>query len=540
MHNEILIGEKANEKLLAGVNKISDAVKATLGAKGRNVILANSYNYPTITKDGVTVARNITLKDEFEETGAKMVKEAALKTAEVAGDGTTTATVLVQSIYREGLKLISAYNACMTDVKRGIEKAAKIVTEEISKNSISADNKEIIKKVALVSSNNDEVLSNLIVEALDKAGDNGVILVGENASTENSVELTQGIKFDNGYISPFFINKPDRGTCEYKDAYVLLFDGNLNYIKNILPLLEKVAAKKSPLLIIAEDIDGDALASLIYNKTHKLLDVVCVKSPAFGQRRKEHMIDLAAVTKGTIISESIINEYNPKFISEFLTEKDKLYKVKSVKIDRTSTIIVGYNDAKKDILDRINIIKQQLRIATTDYDKDNIKARIAALTDGVVVIKVGANTATELRDKKDRLDDALHATKAAKEGGIVAGCGIALLKAAEKLSKIDLKGDEKFGALVLEKSIKEPFKVILENAGISSSAGFDLSGDNVSLDVITEKVGNMIEIGIVDPTKVTLTALNNAVAVSCMLLSTNVVVIPVQDKALSPVSSESF
>ena len=541
MHNVILLGAQAKEKLLSGVNQISNAVKATLGPKGRNVVLANSYGYPVITKDGVTVARNITLKDEFEEAGAKMVKEAALKTAEIAGDGPTTATVLVQAIYREGLKFISTYDSCMSDVKRGIEKAAELVIEEVKKNSVEVTDISIIKKVALVSSNNDEKLAGLIVDAIEKAGDNGVILVGESQSADNSIEITKGVKFDNGYISPYFINKKDKGTCEYQNPYVLLFDGELSHIKNLLHVLEKISQKKVPLLIVADNVDGDALASLIYNKTHNLLDVVCVKSPAFGQRRKEQMADLAAVTNGTVLSQDIIMRYNPKFVADFNNIADKLYSVKSVKVDKTSTIIVGHDEAKKNIDTRISIIKQELKLATTDYDKDMLKKRIASLTDGVVVIKVGAHTATELSDKKDRLDDAIHATRAAKEGGVVAGCGIALFKAALTLANADLNSNEEFGAGILKRAITEPYKIILENAGLPATPSMTFVDEpNTSFDVITGKVGDMLEIGIIDPTKVTITALKNAVAVACMLLSTDVVVIPVQDKALSPVSSDSF
>jgi chaperonin GroEL len=521
MSKQIFFDIEARNKMKKGVDTLANAVKVTLGPKGRNVVIEKKFGAPIVTKDGVTVAKEIELEDPIENMGAQMVKEVASKTADIAGDGTTTATVLAQSIISEGLKNVAA-GANPMDLKRGIEKATAAVVENLRKQSEAVgDNNNKIEQVASISANNDESIGKLIAQAMTKVGKEGVITVEEAKGTDTTVEVVEGMQFDRGYVSPYFVTNSEKMEAELQNPYILIYDKKISTMKDILHILEKVAQGGRPLLIISEDLEGEALATLVVNKLRGTLKVAAVKAPGFGDRRKEMLQDIAVLTKGIVISE----EQGYKLDNADLTY---LGEATSVTIDKDNTTIVGGSGDKKDISARVNQIKAQIETTTSDYDKEKLQERLAKLSGGVAVLYVGAATEVEMKEKKDRVDDALHATRAAVEEGIVPGGGVAYIRAIDSLNK--LKGaneDETTGIQIVKRAVEEPLRQIVINSGIEGSIVVQKikegKGD-FGFNARTEVYENLMAAGVIDPTKVTRIALENAASIAGMLLTTECVV----------------
>jgi len=517
----------ARDKLKKGVDALADAVKVTLGPKGRNVVLDKKFGAPTITKDGVTVAKEIELKDAIENMGAQMVKEVASKTADVAGDGTTTATVLAQAMIREGLKNVTAGVNPM-ELKKGIEEATKVVVEALKGMSKSISDSKEIAQVATISSNNDEEIGSFIADAMEKVGKDGVITVEEAKGLETYLEVVEGMQFDRGYLSPYFITDPDKMEVELESPYILLFDKKISQMKDLLPILEQTVQTGRPLLIIAEDVDGEALATLVVNKIRGSLKVAAVKAPGFGDRRKAMLEDIAILTGGTVISE----ERGYKLEN---TTLDMLGSASKITIDKDNTTIVDGNGEDEMIKARIGQIKSQIETTTSDYDREKLQERLAKLSGGVAVIYVGAATEVEMKEKKDRVDDALHATKAAVEEGIIPGGGVALVRAIKSIEKGTggindhlLKGDIGIGVAIVRRALEEPLRQIVENAGKESGVILNqvMASDqhDYGYNARNEVYENFFETGIIDPTKVTRSALENAASIAGMLLTTECVI----------------
>ncbi len=529
MAKEIVYSDKARTELLAGVEKLADAVRVTMGPKGRNVLLQRSFGAPHITKDGVSVAKEIELKDPVENMGAQLVKEVASKTADEAGDGTTTATVLAHAIFKEGLKYITA-GANPIAVKRGMDKAAEVIINELKKMSKPVENKEQIAQVATISANNDRKIGELIAEAMDKVGKDGVITVEEGKSLHDELEVVEGMQFDRGYLSPYFVTNPDKMVAEYEDAYILLYDKKISNMKDLLPLLEQIVqAGNKPLLIIAEDVEGEALATLVVNKLRGVLNVVAVKAPGFGDRRKAMLQDIAILTGGQVISEELGRTLEGASLAD-------LGQAGRIVVDKENTTIVDGKGDKAAIEARIKQIKKEIEETTSDYDREKLQERLAKLSGGVAVIKVGAATETEMKEKKDRVDDALSATKAAVEEGIVIGGGAAILKAAKKAEIEAVDADEQIGIDIIKRAVKAPIKQIAQNAGYEPGVvalTVEEADDETGFNAATGEYVNMFEAGIIDPTKVERIALQNATSVSGLLLTTEAAVTeePKEEKA---------
>ncbi len=517
---DVRFGENGRNRMMVGVNVLANAVKVTLGPKGRNVVLERSFGAPTITKDGVSVAKEIELKDKFENMGAQMVKEVASKTSDVAGDGTTTATVLAQSICNEGFKFVAAGMNPM-DLKRGIDKAVLAVVEELKKISKPCTTSKEIAQVGAISANADEAIGKTIAEAMDKVGKEGVITVEDGKGLENELELVEGMQFDRGYISPYFINNPDKQVSILEDPYILLHDKKVSNIRDLLPLLEQVAKSGKPLLIIAEDVDGEALATLVVNNIRGILKTTAVKAPGFGDRRKAMLEDIAILTGGTVIAE----ELGLKL--ENATLKD-LGRAKKIEIGKEDTTIIDGAGEKAAIEARVKNIRKQVEDATSDYDKEKLQERVAKLAGGVAVIKVGAATEVEMKEKKARVEDALHATRAAVEEGIVAGGGVAYLRARANLK--NLKGsnhDQEAGIKIVLRALEEPLRQIVENTGEEPSVVLNkvVEGKgNFGFNAATGEYGDLVEMGVLDPTKVARFALQNAASVASLILTTDAMV----------------
>jgi len=529
---DVRFGENVRNKMVKGVNTLADAVKITLGPKGRNVVLERSFGAPTITKDGVSVAKEIELKDKFENMGAQMVKEVASKTSDVAGDGTTTATVLAQAIISEGMKYVAAGMNPM-DLKRGIDKAVTAVVEELKKVSKPCSTSKEIAQVGAISANADESIGKTISEAMDKVGKEGVITVEDGKGLENELDLVEGMQFDRGYISPYFINNPDKQVSVLEDPYILLHDKKISNIRDLLPVLEQVAKAGRPLVIVAEDVDGEALATLVVNNIRGILKTVAVKAPGFGDRRKAMLEDIAILTGGTVIAE----ELGLKLENASLKDLGRAKRVEAAKED--TTIIDGAGE-KAAIEARVKNIRKQIEEATSDYDKEKLQERVAKLAGGVAVIKVGAATEVEMKEKKARVEDALHATRAAVEEGIVPGGGVAYLRARANLK--NLKGDnadQEAGIKIVLRALEEPLRQIVGNAGEEPSVVLNkvVEGKgNFGMNAQTGEYGDLVEMGVLDPTKVARTALQNASSVASLMLTTDAMVaeLPKDDKPAMP------
>ncbi len=518
---DIRFAEEARAKMMAGVNKLADAVRVTLGPKGRNVVLEKSWGAPNITKDGVSVAKEIELEDKFENMGAQMVKEVASKTADIAGDGTTTATVLAQAIAREGVKAVAAGMNPM-DLKRGIDKAVAAVAEELGRLSKDVKDKEEIAQVGTISANGDREIGDIIAEAMEKVGKEGVITVEEAKGLETELEVVEGMQFDRGYLSPYFVTDAERMECELKEPYILLHEKKISNMRDLLPVLENVARAGKPLLIIAEDIEGEALATLVVNKMRGVLNVAAVKAPGFGDRRKAMLEDMAILTGGKVISE----ELGLKLEHVSL---DDLGTAGSVKITKNDTTIVDGNGSKADIEARINQIRKQIEDTTSDYDREKLQERLAKLAGGVAVIKVGAATEVALKEKKDRVDDALHATRAAVEEGIVPGGGVALIRSCKVLDNVKGENaDQDTGVNIVRRALQEPLRQIVANGGGEPSVVVNEVVANedpaYGYNAATESFGNLLKDGVIDPTKVTRSALQNAASVAALLITTEAMV----------------
>ena len=519
MAKQLQYSEKARASILSGVNQLADAVKTTLGPKGRNAILDKKFGAPTITKDGVTVAKEIELKNPYENMGAQLVREVASKTSDIAGDGTTTATVLAQAIYREGVKNITA-GANPMEIKRGIDKAVEVAIEELKKISKPCQTKKEISQIGSISANNDHTIGDLIAEAMDKVGKDGVITVEEAKSMTTSLDVVEGMQFDRGYISPYFVTNADRMEATLEDAFLLIVEKKISAMKDLLPILEQVAKMGKPLVIIAEDVEGEALATLVVNKLRGTLNVAAVKAPGFGDRRKAMLEDLATLTGGQVISE----EVGLKLESVKLTD---LGRAKRVNIDKDNTTIVeGAGDPKR-IEGRVKQLKTQVEETTSDYDREKLQERLAKMVGGVAVINVGAATETEMKEKKARVEDALHATKAAVEEGIVPGGGVALLRCVPALDKMKLDHDQQVGVNIVKRSLEEPIRQISINAGAEGSIIVEKVrglSTNHGYNAGTGEFVDMVESGVIDPTKVARCALQNAASVAALMLTTEVMV----------------
>ncbi|AEX86280.1 molecular chaperone GroEL [Marinitoga sp. 1135] len=530
MAKVMLFSEEARRALERGVNKVADAVKITLGPKGRNVVLEKSWGSPTITNDGVSIAKEIELKDKFENLGAQLVKEVASKTNDVAGDGTTTATVLAQAMIREGLKNVAAGANPML-MKNGIQKAAEKAVEEIKNMSKKLSSKEDIAHVASISANNEQI-GNLIADAMDKVGEDGVITVEDSKTMETFVDFTEGMQFDRGYISPYFVTDTEKMEAIMKEPYILITDKKISTVKPLIPVLEKVAQAGKPLVIIAEDVEGEALSTLVLNKLRGTLESVAVKAPGFGDRRKAMLQDIAILTGGVVISEEV------GLTLENVTLND-LGRADMVKVRKDDTIIVGGKGDEENIKERIKQIKAQIENTTSEYEKETLQERLAKMAGGVAVIKVGAATETELKEKKHRIEDALSATRAAVEEGIVPGGGVTLLRAKKAIEPLleELEGDEKIGAKVVYEALEAPIRQIAKNAGVDGAIIIDrvLAKDEVAYgyDALNDEFVDMFDKGIIDPAKVTRSAVQNAASIASMLLTTEVLVVdePKEEKA---------
>lgn len=517
---EIQFSTDARHKMLDGVNVLANAVKVTLGPKGRNVVLEKSFGAPTVTKDGVSVAKEIELEDKFENMGVQMVKEVASKTADIAGDGTTTATVLAQSILNEGLKAVAAGMNPM-DLKRGIDKAVTTAVDELHKISKPCEDNKSIQQVGTISANSDETIGKLIAEAMEKVGKDGVITVEEGSSLQDELDVVEGMQFDRGYLSPYFVNNTEKMLAELEDPYILIHDKKISNIRELLPTLESVAKTGKPLLIVAEDIEGEALATLVVNNMRGILKVAAVKAPGFGDRRKAMLQDIAILTGGEVISEEV-------GLSLDKVELDQLGSAKKVVISKDDTTVVDGAGSKQELEARVGQIRAQLEETTSDYDKEKLQERIAKLAGGVAVIKVGAATEVEMKEKKDRIDDALHATRAAVEEGIVPGGGVALIRALQAIK--DLKGDnhdQDVGIGIARRAMEEPLRQIAANAGDEPSVIVNKVKEgegNYGYNAASGEYGDMVEMGILDPTKVTRSALQHAGSISGLMITTEAMV----------------
>ncbi len=532
MPKQVLFSDEGRAALLRGVNVMAAAVKATMGPKGRNVIIDKKFGSPTITKDGVTVAKEIELKENYEDMGAQMVKEVASKTSDIAGDGTTTATVLAHAIIREGLKNVTA-GANPMGLKRGIDKAVDVVVEELKKMSKSTKDKKEIAQVATIASNNDKTIGSLIAEAMEKVGKDGVITVEESKSAETVLDVVEGMQFDRGYLSPYFVTDAERMECVLEDALILIHEKKISVMKDMLPLLEQVARAGKPFLIIAEDIEGEALATLVVNKLRGTLHCAAVKAPGFGDRRKAMLEDIAILTGGKAITEDLgIKLENIKL--------EDLGKAKKVMVDKDNTTLVEGAGKTGTIEGRIKQIRAQIEETTSDYDREKLQERLAKLAGGVAVIKVGAATETAMKEKKARVEDALNATRAAVEEGIVPGGGVALLRASTKIDSLKVEGDEKVGALIVRRALEEPIRQIVENAGLEGSVIVEkVKAEKIAtrgFDAESLEYVDMIEAGIIDPTKVERVALQNAASVASLLLTTEALItdLPEEKPAAAP------
>lgn len=517
MAKQLLFDEEARKKLLSGVEQISGAVKVTLGPKGRNVLLSKNYGAPTVTKDGVSVAKEVELADPFENMGAQLLREVASKTNDVAGDGTTTATVLAYSMVKEGLKAVAA-GLTPLELKRGMDKAVALSVEEIKKNAKSIKGSAEVAHVASVSANNDEEIGKILADAIEKVGKDGVIDVQEAKTMETTTDYVEGMQFDRGYISPYFVTDHERMETVFENAYILIYDKTISTMKDLLPLLEKVAQSGSQLLIIAEDVDGEALATLIVNNLRGALKTCAIKAPGFGDRRKEMLEDIAILTGGQVISETL----GYKLESATL---DMLGVAKTVKVDKENTTIIDGSGKKKDIEERVGQIKKQIDSTDSEYDREKLQERLAKLVGGVAVINIGAVTEVEMKEKKHRVEDALSATRAAIDEGIVAGGGLALINAANALEKADISGltqDELTGFKIVKRALEEPIRQIAENAGLDGAVIAEKAKEkkNIGFDAAKMKWVDMIDAGIIDPAKVTRSALQNAASVASLLLTT--------------------
>ena len=528
---QILFDEAARHALLRGVEKLSKAVKATLGPAGRNVVLDKKFGSPTITKDGVTVAKEIELEDPYENIGAQLVREVASKTSDIAGDGTTTATVLAESIYREGLKNVTA-GANPTELKRGIDRAVEAIVEELAAISKKVKDKDDIRQVATVSANWDKTIGEIIAVALDKVGKDGTVTVEEAKSIETSLEVVEGMQFDKGYLSPYFVTNQEDQEASLENAYILIHEKKISSLKDMLPLLEKVAKSGKPLLVIAEEVEGEALATLVVNKLRGTLQVCAVKAPGFGDRRKSMLEDIAILTGGKMLSEDLGIKL------ENVTLED-LGRVKRVVVDKENTTLIEGVGKSSDIQGRVSQIKKQIEETTSDYDKEKLQERLAKLAGGVAVINVGAATETEMKEKKARVEDALHATRAAVEEGIVPGGGVALIRGQKAIESLKLKGDQAIGAEIIRRAVEQPLRTLADNAGVEGSIVVQevksrkgAEGYNVA----TGEYVDLVKAGVVDPTKVTRSALQNAASIAGLLLTTEAVVteLPEKEKAPAP------
>ncbi len=519
MAKEIKYEQNARDLTLRGINTLADAVKITLGPKGRNVILDKSFGSPTVTKDGVTVAKEIELEDKFENMGAQMVKEVASKTSDIAGDGTTTATLLAQAIYREGAKLVAAGNNPM-EIKRGIEKAVDVVVKELAAMSKPTKDQKEIAQVGTISANNDDTIGNIIAEAMNKVGKEGVITVEEAKSMDTTLDIVEGMQFDRGYLSPYFVTDAERMEVVLDDPYILMHEQKISNMKDMLPVLEQIAKMGKPLLIISEDLEGEALATLVVNKIRGTLKCAAVKAPGFGDRRKAMLEDIAILTGGQAITEDLGIKLENATLND-------LGSAKRVTIDKDNTTIVDGAGEKSDLEGRVKTIRAQIEETTSDYDREKLQERLAKLIGGVAVINVGAATESEMKEKKARVEDALNATRAAVEEGIIPGGGVALLRAIPALDKLELPGDQKFGVNIVKRALEEPIRWIANNAGMEGSIvtekvknGSGAFGFNAQTDMYED----MIEAGIIDPTKVARCALQNAASVSALLLTTEAMI----------------
>ena len=523
MAKQLVFSEEARRGILEGVTLLSKAVKATLGPKGRNVVIDKKFGSPAITKDGVTVAKEIELKDSYANMGAQMVKEVASKTNDVAGDGTTTATVLAEAIYREGLKNVTAGSNPM-ELKRGIEKAVDAVVAEIAK--MSKGVKDQIAQVATISANGDTTIGNIIAEAMEKVGQDGTITVEEAKTLETSLDVVEGMQFDKGYLSPYFVSNAETMEAVLEDCYILIHEKKISNLNDMLPLLQAVAKEGKPLLIIAEDVEGEALATLVINKMRGILNVCAVKAPGFGDRRKAMLQDIAILTGGTCITEDLGIKLENVTVAQ-------LGKAKRITVSKENTTIVEGCGAKDAIMGRISQIRREIQETTSDYDREKLQERLAKLAGGVAVISVGAATETEMKEKKDRVDDALHATRAAVEEGIVAGGGVALIRAAAAIEKLNLTGDEAVGANIVAKAAEEPLRQIAANGGYEGSVVVEqvkkLKGDK-GFDAATGEYVDMIKTGILDPAKVTRSALQNAASIASLLLTTECLITEIKEE----------
>ena len=531
MAKDIKFDIEARDGLKRGVDALANSVKVTLGPKGRNVIISKSFGGPQVTKDGVTVAKEIELENELENMGAQMVKEVASKTNDLAGDGTTTATVLAQAIVKEGLKNVAS-GANPMDLKRGIDKAVSCITEELNKQSKQVGNSsEKIQQVASISANNDSTVGNLIATAFEKVGKEGVITVEEAKGTDTYVDVVEGMQFDRGYLSPYFVTNADKMITELENPYILLFDKKISNLQEILPILEPVSQSGRSLLIIAEDVEGQALATLVVNKLRGGLKIAAVKAPGFGDRRKAMLEDIAILTGGTVVSEE-------RGFSLENADLTMLGTAETITIDKDNTTIVNGAGKASEIKARVNQIKAQIETTTSDYDKEKLQERLAKLAGGVAVLYVGAASEVEMKEKKDRVDDALHATRAAVEEGIVAGGGVALVRTKEKLAKLKPENaDEKTGIQIVEKAIEAPIRTIVENAGGEGSIVISKvleSKDTVGYDAKNEEYVDMLKAGIIDPKKVTRIALENAASVAGMILKTECAVVDIKEESPAP------
>jgi chaperonin GroEL len=531
MAKRVTYGEDARHAILNGVNKLADAVKVTLGPKGRNVVIEKKYGSPTITKDGVTVAKEIELKDELQNSGAQMVREVASKTSDTAGDGTTTATVLAQAIYREGIKNVTAGSNPM-ELKRGIELAVKAAVESIDKQSKPVEGKDIAH-IGTISANSDEEIGGIIAEAMAKVGKDGVITVEEARGLDTVLEVVEGMQFDRGYLSPYFVTDPERMEAVLENAKILIYEKKISSMKDLLPILEQVAKQGKPLLIIAEDIEGEALATLVVNKLRGTLNVAAVKAPGFGDRRKAMLEDIAVLTGGKLISEDLGIKLEG-------VQWNDLGEAKRISVDKDDTTLVTDADdkhRKEAIAGRVKQIRAQIDETTSDYDREKLQERLAKLVGGVAVIKVGAATETEMKEKKARVEDAMHATKAAVEEGIVPGGGVALLRAIEAVSKVKAEGGVAVGVNIIKRALEEPFRQIVQNAGLEGSVLLNevmLKGGNWGFDANSEKVVDMIQAGIIDPAKVCKQALLNASSIAALMLTTEALVSEIKEEEKVP------
>jgi chaperonin GroEL len=541
MAKQIVHGEESRQAILRGVNLLADAVKVTLGPKGRNVVIEKKFGSPTITKDGVTVAKEIELKDPLENMGAQMVREVASKTSDVAGDGTTTATVLAQAIYREGVKTVAA-GANPMAMKRGIEKAVEVICGkynkdgnrekgEIDKLSKPVNSDSMIAQVGTISANNDETIGKIIAEAMKKVGKDGVITVEEAKTLETQLDVVEGMQFDRGYLSPYFVTDPERMESVLENAYILIHEKKISSMKDLLPLLEQIAKGGKPLIIIAEDVEGEALATLVVNKLRGTLQVAAVKAPGFGDRRKAMLQDIAILTGGKAITEDLGIKLENVQVSD-------LGQAKKVTIDKDNTTIVEGKGKHSEIEGRVKEIRSQVEKTTSDYDREKLQERLAKLVGGVAVIKVGAATETEMKEKKARVEDAMHATRAAVEEGIVPGGGVALARSAAALDKLKLEGDEQIGVNIVKRAIQEPLRMIAENAGeegaIVLGKVLDSKDPNFGYNAFSNEYEDLVKAGVLDPTKVVRTALTNAGSIAALMLTTEALVSEIPEEKKAP------